>query len=72
MCVFVYPYYSEITEEVIGVARLPSPTSTQPLHPTLPGGKGVPLAVKSFKGINDWELAPEHRILRGKMDIIQL
>ena len=49
---------SEISEEVIPGLRPPSP------HATLPTtAKGGPMAVKSFKGIDDWELAPEHRVL---------
>ena len=49
---------SEISEEVIPGLRPPSPHATLPTTP-----KGGPLAVKSFKGIDDWELAPEHRVL---------
>ena len=55
---------SEISEDVLAVAAaacVPSPTST--LSPPSHHGKGTPLAVKSFKGIDDWELAPEHRVL---------
>jgi hypothetical protein len=58
--------YCEISEENIPGLRPPSPTACLPPHAALPAGKGAPLAVKSFKGINDWELAPEHRILQGK------
>jgi hypothetical protein len=52
--------YCEISEEVIPGLRPPSPHATLPTTP-----KGGPLAVKSFKGIDDWELAPEHRVLGG-------
>ena len=51
------PLHSEIKEDMIPAAFQPS-TSTLPPHQ----GKGAALVV-NFKGINDWELAPEHRTL---------
>lgn len=51
---------SKIREDGIVAAYMSSSTSA--LSPPTHHGKVGPMAVKSFKSINDWELAPEHRV----------
>ena len=63
MCICMYMYmcyflHSEIKEDMIPTAYQPSSAGTLPPHQ----GKGAAVVV-NFKGIDDWELAPERRTL---------